>query len=411
MACRPGTGGNMSTPVQALLAKGVRIPNPHSVTIRDDVDPDRISGDGVVIHPGCRIGGAKTVISAGVHLGAQGPVTLLDCRLGPDVALAGGYAAKAVFLRGAAMGLGHHVREGCLLEERSGAAHAVGLKQTILFPYARLGALINFCDCLLAGGTGPEEHSDVGSSYIHFNFTPSGDKTTPSMYGDVPRGVLLAAPPVVLGGQGGTVGPVRVGYGSVVAAGTVVRGDVGPGVYATVAPPATRRRDYRPGGYPGLLPLVDKNLSYLAGLRALEEWYRVIRQPFFAAQQLGELVYEGALEMLALAWAERVARLTAMLAKVGSGDELRAALSQGGPRMCAAAAGAPGPREPARPPSELVAVMSAAAARGTDYLSAVRELDPATGAAGTAWLRGIIDDLVAAAYDVVPGVAAEPAAG
>mgnify|MGYP002682941306 CR=1 FL=1 len=37
------------------------------------VDPDRVSGDGVVIHPGCRISGARTVLSAGVTLGAEGP--------------------------------------------------------------------------------------------------------------------------------------------------------------------------------------------------------------------------------------------------------------------------------------------------------------------------------------------------
>ena len=119
-----GRGANGSNGlVEALLAKGVAMPNPGTVTIAADVDPDRISGDGVVIHPGCRIDGAKTVLSAGVVLGAEGPVTLSGCRLGPKVELKGGYAAKSVFLRGANLGLGHHVREGSLLEEESGGAH------------------------------------------------------------------------------------------------------------------------------------------------------------------------------------------------------------------------------------------------------------------------------------------------
>jgi UDP-N-acetylglucosamine/UDP-N-acetylgalactosamine diphosphorylase len=86
------------------------------------------------------------------------------------------------------MGLGGHVREACLLEEQANGAHCVGLKHTILFPFVTLGSLINFCDCLMAGGTSRKDHSEVGSSYIHFNFTPEGDKTTASLIGDVPRG-------------------------------------------------------------------------------------------------------------------------------------------------------------------------------------------------------------------------------
>ena len=58
--------------VMRLLRKGVDIPNPLSLDIGSEVDPDRISGDGVTIYPGCRIYGAKTVISAGVKLGAEG---------------------------------------------------------------------------------------------------------------------------------------------------------------------------------------------------------------------------------------------------------------------------------------------------------------------------------------------------
>ena len=130
------------------------------------------------------------------------------------------------------------MREGCLLEEEAGGAHCVGLKQTILFPFVTLGSLINFCDCLMAGGTSRQDHSEVGSSYIHFNYTPDGDKTTASLFGDVPRGVMLDQPPIFLGGQGGAVGPVRVGFGTVVTAGSVLRGDVlEDGKLVAIAPP------------------------------------------------------------------------------------------------------------------------------------------------------------------------------
>ena len=98
-------------------------------------------------------------------------------------------------------------------------------KHTILFPFVTLGSLINFCDCLMAGGTSRKNHSEVGSSYIHFNFTPNQDKVTASLIGDVPKGVMLNQPPIFLGGQGGLVGPCRLAYGTTVAAGTIVRKD------------------------------------------------------------------------------------------------------------------------------------------------------------------------------------------
>jgi len=40
------------------------------------------------------------------------------------------------------------------------------------------------------------EHTEVGGRFIHFNFTPrgqSGDKATPSLIGDVARGVFLSS--------------------------------------------------------------------------------------------------------------------------------------------------------------------------------------------------------------------------
>ncbi len=185
--------------IQQLLDKGVEIPNPGTLDIGNDVNVDQISGDGVRIYPGCRIYGGKTVISSGCKLGYEAPVTIEDCQLGSKVELKGGFFSKSVFLEKANMGMGAHVREGCILEEEAGGAHSVGLKQTILFPFVTLGSLINFCDCLMAGGTSRSNHSEVGSSYIHFNFTPDADKTTASLLGDVPRGVMLNQPPIFLG--------------------------------------------------------------------------------------------------------------------------------------------------------------------------------------------------------------------
>ena len=177
--------------IDLLLKKGVRIPNPQSVDVGPEVDVDRISGDGVCLYAGTKIYGASTLILRKAKIGYEGPVTLQDCRVGPEVRLNGGYFKGAVFLKGAAAGSGAHVREGTILEEAASIAHTVGLKQTILFPFVTLGSLINFCDCLMSGGTGEKDHSEVGSSYIHFNYTPNQDKATASLLGDVPHGVML----------------------------------------------------------------------------------------------------------------------------------------------------------------------------------------------------------------------------
>ena len=229
----------------------------------------------------------------------------------------GGYFRRAVFLEGAAMGLGAHVREGSILEEQASGAHCVGLKQTILFPFVTLGSLINFCDCLMAGGTSRKNHSEVGSSYIHFNFTADGDKTTPSLFGDVPGGVMLNQPPIFLGGQGGSVGPLRLGYGNVTAAGTILRKDVLETGRIIIG--KTHRGGevpFVPGMYSGLKRIIENNILYLGNLMALEQWYMHVRKPFLESRELGNLIFQGALNNLFLAKNERKKRLMSMAEKL-----------------------------------------------------------------------------------------------
>ena len=299
-----------------ILDKGVEIPSPLTLDIGDEVRVDRISGDGVKIYPGCRIYGEDTVISAGVQLGSEGPVTVDNCQLGPGVELKGGYFKGSVFLEESGMGLGAHVREGCILEEQANGAHCVGLKQTILFPFVTLGSLINFCDCLMAGGTSRKDHSEVGSSYIHFNFTPDGDKTTASLIGDVPRGVMLNRPPIFLGGQGGIVGPVVIGYGNVVAAGTIVRQDYkeenkiiwgkshGAGL-----------KDFQPRQPSGLKRILRNNILYIANLLALRQWYIHGRGALLGGDFFSTEFLKGAISTLELAIDERRKRVLALVEK------------------------------------------------------------------------------------------------
>ncbi len=381
--------------LQALVAKGVDIRCPDSVEIGDDVDPDLVSGEGVVIHSGCRVRGPRTVLSAGVELGAEGPTTVENCQLGPGVELKGGYAAGSVFLEGASLGFGHHVRAASILEEQASGAHTVGLKQTILFPFVTLGSLINFCDALMAGGTSRTDHSEIGSSYIHFNFTPMGDKSTPSLFGDVARGVTLREAPIFLGGQGGAVGPVKVAYGTVVGAGSILREDVlDENTLLVVEPPRGRQRPARSGHYRNLDRLLARNITYLASLDALQVWYAEVRSAFFARQELGDRVLAGAMAALDAARTERLKRLTVLGSHLDAEDprhrQVASALPELGEMFGAEALDA----------SAASALVTAAAA-GVGYLDAVRALDADQVAAVHGWIGGIIAERQARAAGVL----------
>jgi bifunctional UDP-N-acetylglucosamine pyrophosphorylase/glucosamine-1-phosphate N-acetyltransferase len=380
--------------VVQLIDKGATIPNPSSLHIGDEVDLAHIAGKGVTVYPGCRIYGAKTVICPGVTLGAEGSVTVDDCALGPKVELKGGYFKESVFLEKCTMGLGAEVREACLLEEEANGAHCVGLKQTILFPYVTLGSLVNFCDCLLAGGSSRKDHSEVGSSYVHFNYTPDGDKTTASLFGDVPRGVMLNQPPIFLGGQGGAVGPLRVGYGSVVAAGSILRRDVVEDRRLVFASPARgMQRAHSPGVYNDLARIVRNNVLYLANLVALEEWYRVVRHQFFARQDLGELMYSAALGVLAAAKDERSRRLEEMAAKVPGLDSAGAEFRERVAEVCGVFKERPDHQVGREGEEFLTTFLSKTDWASQDYVETVQSLSPELAAKGSQWLQQIVDGL------------------
>lgn len=305
-----------ATKIEKLQKKGVYIPNPECVEIGPEVDIDRISGDGVVIYSGSKIFGRSMLILQGSKLGYEGPVTIENCQIGPQVELKGGFFRDAVFLKNVTMGSGSNVREGTILEEESSVAHSVGLKQTILLPFVTLGSLINFCDCLMSGGTSRKDHSEVGSSFIHFNYTPNQDKATPSLIGDVPRGVMLNQRPIFLGGQGGIVGPCRLEFGTVTSAGSIIRNDElrperllfsGIGKGGSIP--------FMHGMYQNIQRIVLNNIAYIANLFALMDWYTYVRSQF-VSDDFTEPLFVGLKEKLQMAIDERMQRLSALSQKM-----------------------------------------------------------------------------------------------
>jgi UDP-N-acetylglucosamine/UDP-N-acetylgalactosamine diphosphorylase len=394
--------------VNSLLGKGVNIPNPQSLEIGEDVDINMISGDGVTLYPGCRIRGSRTVISSGCSLGVEGPVTLDNCQLGRKVALKHGFFQDAVFLDGANMGLGAHVRAGTILEEESNGAHTVGLKQTILLPFVTLGSLINFCDCLMAGGTSRKDHSEVGSSYIHFNFTPDAHKATASLIGDVPRGVMLNQPRIFLGGQGGMIGPVRLGFGTVIAAGCVCRQDcLEDGKLIIVNPPGEKTIDYVSHLYPGIERMIENNLHYIGNLCALEQWYLHVRHPFMSQVELGEQVFAGAISNLKLAQKERKKRLAALLENLDPEGiperfvtDLRLNLFERREAFVEQAFADQNISAGRGERDRFLEGLGGAENQG-EYVPTIQGLDASVGRTGTQWLQAIVDETCRQAWSVV----------
>jgi bifunctional UDP-N-acetylglucosamine pyrophosphorylase / glucosamine-1-phosphate N-acetyltransferase len=396
--------------VEALLQRGILMPCPASVEVGIDVDPERISA-GVVIHTGCRILGSRTSIGPETVLGAEAPVTLEDCQLGRKVGLKGGFLSGATFLDGASMGSGAHVRAGTLLEEEANGAHTVGIKQTLFLPFVTAGSLINFCDALMAGGTSRKNHSEIGSSYIHFNYTPHQDKATPSLIGDVPHGVMLDQAPIFLGGQGGLVGPVRIAYGSVIPAGIICRQDILERNRLYVAPPTpapTSSRAFRAGAYRAIQRVVLNNLVYIGNVQALRLWYRFVRRRAMSADPFSQACYEGALGQLDTVLRERIKRFGELAQKMVRSLEYASVDSELGlppalvaqqqslidrwPDMETRLSAGPAPDTGAKDRDAFLSIWEQVETK-MPYVKAIAALSPEAKQAGTAWLQAVVDSV------------------
>jgi len=414
--------GNQSTSkIEKLLKKGVKIPYPQGVEIGPEVNTDRISGDGVVIYSGCKIFGRSILILQGSKLGYEGPVTIENCQVGSQVELKAGFFRNAVFLKKSSMGSGSNVREGTILEEESSGAHTVGLKQTILFPYVTLGSLINFCDCLMSGGTSRKNHSEVGSSYIHFNYTPNQDKATPSLIGDVPRGVMLNQRPIFLGGQGGLVGPCRLEFGTVIAAGSIFRKDeLRPKRLLFEGMGKSGNIPFMPGTYYNIKRITVNNIIYIANLIALEHWYTHVRSKFLS-DDFPEPLFDGLKEKLDMAIAERIHRFKALTQKMSDSvrayqyhtkekeNESRLVLQQKKElykRWTELEENFKYQRNTEEKTSLrdifLEKIDIGIKTSGKDYISVIKGLSIEDKNAGTGWLQGIVDSITAESFKIIP---------
>lgn len=322
------------TDLEMFLERGVVIPDPSTVRIERCLQPGSIA-PGVVLHPYCRIEGERSrlgadallgisgpvrvcssVVGRGSKVGTLGPVVLRDTVLGPFTVLGSGTAEDTVFLgkenevNDFTAGYGFRTRRGTLYEEDSSSAQHTDTKMTLLFPWATLGSNINFCDALVSGGSGPElgSFSEIGSGTIHYNFTPSGDKATSSLFGNAVEGVFLNRERIFIGGNNSLLGPMDVQFGASSAAGIRIHGKLTSGLHTgQVLTRRTIKRDFR------ILIQVRRTIAsqfnYLGELCALQNWYREIRVGVMADEPETRELYSEGMRMVRLNIEERIEQL------------------------------------------------------------------------------------------------------
>jgi UDP-N-acetylglucosamine/UDP-N-acetylgalactosamine diphosphorylase len=257
-----------------LAQNGVRVWGPERVYVSEDVRLDRISAGAVLMN--ATITGATTFIGTRAHIGTSGLARVHEAQIGPSVVIGAGSYENCVLLHGAKVRGFAEVRGGTVLEEEAEAGHNVGLKNSTFTCGVVAGSLINFCDVLLTGGGSRNDHSEVGSGAVHFNFDPRGDKFG-SLMGDA-TGCLLKSRRIFVGGNSGVVAPVHLDFGVLVAAGSVVRKDVAENQLAAGDAPG-QNGDYDLDRYFDLSRKFYTTAKLVGNLHALRAWYQKLRLP------------------------------------------------------------------------------------------------------------------------------------
>lgn len=382
--------------VEALQRRGVEVWGPERVYVSEDVKLDAIEAGAVIRH--ATLSGPELRIAKGAKVGVSGHAEVEDCQLATDVELGAGLYQGATFLRGAKVRGFAEIRPGTLLEEEAEAAHSVALKNTTFTSCCVAGSLINFCDLFLSGGTSRRDHTEVGSGTIHFNFDPRGDKWG-SLIGGI-RGVLLRSAPVFVGGNCGLVGPVEIGFGSVTAAGSVIRRDVGQNVVIATGSKNVQIRDFDRRIYGSLTSRFLLTAKLIGTLRALDRWYALVRLPTASADE--RPFYDAARKQIEIQLAERIKRLGSIVAKLPESISLSLAGSSADDspairqhrnlieRWPAAADALQAPVETPAPPADFVNAFSEARTKGMSHIQAIQ--NSREGVDETAkWLDGIVD--------------------
>jgi len=379
--------------VATLRNAGVEVWGAERVYIGPEVPLDSIEPGAVLMNAVIR--GTQTAIGAQSKIGVSGAAALFNTRIGCGAEIGAGTYSGTTLFHGVRVRGFAELREGTVLEESAETAHNVGLKHTFFTIGVVAGSCINYCDVLVTGGSSRHDHTEIGSGAVHFNFDPHGDKFG-SLIGDV-TGLLLRKRRIFIGGNTGVVAPVHVGFGAVVAAGTVVRKDLEADCMYTGAAESHRPGSpgtFNPDVYYDLRRKLVTTAKLCGNLQALEVWYRTIRLPF--ASGLERILCDHAMGNIRLHVEQRGREVDRLIAKLvqltkGSNDRRNPFRSQHlliGQMRAQILALLTRPAPAVDPPADFLR-RYAKAKKVTDHGTAIREM-PAKVAADTEnWLAAM----------------------
>ena len=379
--------------VDALRRRGVDVWGAERVYVDGSVRLDAIE-PGAIIRQ-ASLSGPRLSIASGAEIGTSGHAEVEDCQIGPGVELGSGLYRGATMLEGVKIRGFAEIRPDTLLEEHADIAHSVALKNATFTACCVAGSLINFCDLFLSGGTSREDHTEVGSGAVHYNFDPRGDKWG-SLIGGI-RGVLMRSEPVFVGGNCGLVGPVEIGLGAVTAAASTVRKDVPESELNFQSARPFAIQDFDRHRYGAMTGRFRTSAKLVATLHALDTWYRMVRIPHAETRETA--LYEAARGRIRAQVQERIDRLGRIAGKLQDGlssardASADASIRRDHERL---AGGWPEfrkvleePAEPASVPGRFVNEYARARGAGRSHLEALRESEAGAQEAER-WLENIV---------------------
>jgi hypothetical protein len=273
---------NNKVRLSKLRARGVQVWSDARVFVAADAPLDAFESGATLMNAIIR--GSETRIGAGSLIGTSGVAIMENVRTGQGVELGAGSYSECVFLDRVKIRGFAEIRANTVLEEEAELGHNVGLKNTIFTAAVVAGSSINFCDAFVTGGRSRQDHTEIGSGTVHFNFAPTRDKFA-SLIGDV-TGVLLRSEPVFIGGNSGIVAPAFLQFGALVPAGTIVRR------HFVNASGASHLRG-RQRAFFGKLSLA---VEFIANLTAYAIWYGGVR--LLAASPTESILYRSVLRLV-----------------------------------------------------------------------------------------------------------------
>ena len=184
----------------------------NGVTLRDPattyVEADVEIGPDATLEPGCHLLG-RTVIGAGAHLGPN--AILKDATVGANARIRLSLVEDSTVGEGAKVGPFAHLRMGSRMAKGARVGNFVELKN------AELGERVAAGHLTYLGDTTVGPRTNIGAGTITCNYDGFAKHRT------------LIGEDVFVGSQSTLVAPLALGDGSMIAAGSVITADLGPG--------------------------------------------------------------------------------------------------------------------------------------------------------------------------------------